>query len=201
MFQQFTGSTIKLEKKCQVSFLKGQRLLPTLQHANVWAFVGFNCLVVGRQPLSTGIFGHPKHRDRSSSSAGRNLLWHPLLCNWGVPSRFWGDIVLPWELHCLPMHFHPPTAGHAAPLLSLVPGDKQLPLGIVLSSREKKWLFFGLQFASQMDQSRDLNPNVEWWCQHSECHCFLQSWMDPAVPWTGLGLSQNRAVLAPKDTN
>lgn len=58
MFQQFTGSTIKLEKR-QVSFLKGQRLLPAMEHANIWISVGFSC-VFGRQPLSAGIFGHPK---------------------------------------------------------------------------------------------------------------------------------------------
>lgn len=46
VFQQFTGSTIKLEEKCQVSFLRGQRLLPTLEHANIWTFVGFNCFMV-----------------------------------------------------------------------------------------------------------------------------------------------------------
>lgn len=68
------------------------------------------------------------------------------------------------------MHFHT-ASRHTVPLLSpvpAVPGGKQLPLGIVLSSREEKMPFFGLQFASQMDQSLDLSPSVDCGlCQHS----------------------------------
>lgn len=51
MLQQLAGSVIKSEEQCQVSCLKGQKLLPILQSANILAFVAFKCLTMGKQPL------------------------------------------------------------------------------------------------------------------------------------------------------
>lgn len=83
MLQQFTGSIIKLEKQCQVSRLKGQKLLPILQYANIWAFVGLNCLTTRmhrRQPRKCKVLVAILNTVRSISSAGSKQTSYQLRC-------------------------------------------------------------------------------------------------------------------------
>lgn len=145
MLQQFTGGVIKLEKQCQVSCLKGQKLPPTLKCANIWAFVGFNRLRVGKQPLKHRVLvaildrGLPAPPQQAETCCGTDFSAAEV-----SHSGFWGEKAQPRQRHCLPRHLHPPTAGHAAPLPSpapAAPGGDQLPLGTVLSPGEKNTFF------------------------------------------------------------
>lgn len=96
MLQQFTGSIIKLEKQCQVSCLKGEKLLPTLQRANIWAFVGFNCLTFRRQPLKCRVLAAILDTELAAAPQQAEICCGSDFSATEVShSGFWGDIVLP----------------------------------------------------------------------------------------------------------
>lgn len=137
MLQQLTGSVIKLEKQRQVSCLKGQKVLPTLQCANSWALAGFNCCTIRRQLLKhrvsvaildPGLAAGPQ---QAETCCGTDFSAAKV-----SHSGSWGDTALPRQQHCIPLHPRPPTAGCVPPLPSpapAVPGGKRLPLGTCLS--------------------------------------------------------------------
>lgn len=100
-----------------MSCLKGHKLLPTLQHANIWAFVGFNCLTIGRQPLKHRVLAAILDRELAAPPRQAETCCRTDFSATEVShSGFWGDTALPRQQHCLPLHLHPPAARHAAPL-------------------------------------------------------------------------------------